>query len=335
MKVNVSRSGLEAKRDAIVERTLHWWDRNRRDLAMAGGAGGEAGSLSRLAVGSAAATDHRPGRSAVFPEICGNMADRRGSGRRFGRGGDRRLRRPRLLFPRAQPARLREGDRARGGRFPDEEAGLRALPGVGDYTAAAIAAIAFGRQAAPVDGNIKRVMARLLALDHPVAEAKARIRAAALELAPSRRAGDFAQALMDIGATICRPRKPGMRRLSLERRLRRPSLRSPRSVPAAHGRQAEAETRRVGLFRSPRRRGLSRPPSSAARAAGLDRRAARVRLDERRAGNGLAALRSRSGALAQAARRDRAGLHAFRADLDRVRRALRRRRASRAFLARS
>ena len=96
----------------------------------------------------------------------------------------------------------------RGGRFPSEEAELRGLPGIGDYTAAAIAAIAFGRQAAPVDGNIARILARLLALEAPIAEAKGEIAAAARALAPRRRAGDFSQALMDIGATICRPRNP-------------------------------------------------------------------------------------------------------------------------------
>src|SRR5208282_3190743 len=67
----------------------------------------------------------------------------------------------------------------RGGRFPSEEAELRALPGVGVYTAAALAAIAFGRQAAPVDGNVARILARLLALERPVSEAKREIAAAA------------------------------------------------------------------------------------------------------------------------------------------------------------
>src|SRR5450755_3717357 len=95
-----------------------------------------------------------------------------------------------------------------GGRFPTEEADLRALPGVGAYTAAAVAAIAFGRQTAPVDGNIARVLARLLALEKPLARARGELAAAARSLARSRRAGDLAQALMDIGATLCRPRNP-------------------------------------------------------------------------------------------------------------------------------
>ena len=96
----------------------------------------------------------------------------------------------------------------RGGRFPRDEAALRALPGIGPYTAAAIAAIAFDQPAAPVDGNIARVVSRLNAFATPIAKNRPAIGEAARALVPSRRAGDFAQALMDIGATICRPRNP-------------------------------------------------------------------------------------------------------------------------------
>ena len=95
-----------------------------------------------------------------------------------------------------------------GGRFPAEEAELRQLPGVGDYTAAAIAAIAFGRRATPVDGNIERVVARLFTVATPLPEAKSEIKALAATLTPAERAGDFAQAMMDLGATICTPRRP-------------------------------------------------------------------------------------------------------------------------------
>lgn len=95
-----------------------------------------------------------------------------------------------------------------GGRFPDSEAGLRALPGVGAYTAAAIAAIAFGRPAAPVDGNVERVLARLFALDGERAEVKRKVGVLAGTLAPAGRPGDFWQAVMDLGATVCRPRGP-------------------------------------------------------------------------------------------------------------------------------
>ena len=89
------------------------------------------------------------------------------------------------------------------GAFPRTEAGLRALPGIGDYTAAAIAAIAFDEPATVVDANVERVVARLFRL-----EDKAAIRPAAATLAPTERAGDFAQAMMDLGATICTPRAP-------------------------------------------------------------------------------------------------------------------------------
>ncbi|MDN2566833.1 A/G-specific adenine glycosylase [Aquibium sp. A9E412] len=95
-----------------------------------------------------------------------------------------------------------------GGRFPDTEAGLRALPGIGAYTAAAIAAIAFDRPAAVVDGNVERVAARLMALRTPLPAAKPAIRRFVERATPQARPGDFAQATMDLGATICTPRRP-------------------------------------------------------------------------------------------------------------------------------
>jgi A/G-specific adenine glycosylase len=95
-----------------------------------------------------------------------------------------------------------------GGRFPDTEDALRALPGVGGYTAAAIAAIAFGRRAVAIDGNIERVIARLYAIEAELPAAKVAVRARAQTLVPERRAGDFTQAMMDLGATICTPKKP-------------------------------------------------------------------------------------------------------------------------------
>jgi A/G-specific adenine glycosylase len=94
------------------------------------------------------------------------------------------------------------------GDFPDDAVGLRALPGIGDYTAAAIAAIAFDRREAAVDGNVERVVARLFAVREAMPAAKPLLRRLARELVPPRRAGDFAQAMMDLGATICTPRKP-------------------------------------------------------------------------------------------------------------------------------
>ncbi len=95
-----------------------------------------------------------------------------------------------------------------GGRFPADEEALRALPGIGAYTAAAIAAIAFDIPAAAVDGNVERVVSRLIALEEPLPGAKPRIRTVTQAMVPRERAGDFAQAMMDLGATICTPKRP-------------------------------------------------------------------------------------------------------------------------------
>ncbi|TGT61431.1 A/G-specific adenine glycosylase [Mesorhizobium sp. M00.F.Ca.ET.170.01.1.1] len=95
-----------------------------------------------------------------------------------------------------------------GGRFPDTETGLKELPGIGTYTAAAIAAIAFDRPAAVVDGNVERVISRLYSVETPLSETKPEIRALVEDLVPDNRPGDFAQAMMDLGATICTPRRP-------------------------------------------------------------------------------------------------------------------------------
>lgn len=94
-----------------------------------------------------------------------------------------------------------------GGRFPDTAAALKTLPGIGDYTAAAIAAIAFDRPEAAVDGNVERVIARLGAVNTPLPAAKSELRMHAAALVPEQRPGDYAQALMDLGATVCTPRR--------------------------------------------------------------------------------------------------------------------------------
>ena len=95
-----------------------------------------------------------------------------------------------------------------GGRFPDGEAALRRLPGLGAYTAAAVAAIAFGEPAAAVDGNVERVVSRVFLVEETLPKAKGAIKALTQSLVPPDRPGDFAQALMDLGATLCTPKRP-------------------------------------------------------------------------------------------------------------------------------
>jgi len=95
-----------------------------------------------------------------------------------------------------------------GGVFPDTEEGLRSLPGLGPYTAAAVAAIAFDRPTNVVDGNVERVMARLFAVETPLPDAKPELKRLAEALVRDDRPGDWAQALMDLGATVCRPKGP-------------------------------------------------------------------------------------------------------------------------------
>ena len=134
----------------------------------------------------------------------------------------------------------------RGGEFPRDEAGLRALPGVGAYTAAAVAAIAFGARTAPVDGNVARVIARLYALEAPLAAARREIGDKAAALTPADRPGDFAQALMDLGATVCRPRGPDCSACPLR----------PACAAAARG-EAEAYPRRARAKAKPTRAGAA------------------------------------------------------------------------------
>ncbi|MFQ5765939.1 MAG: A/G-specific adenine glycosylase [Rhodospirillales bacterium] len=131
-----------------------------------------------------------------------------------------------------------------GGRFPDSEEALRRLPGIGAYTAAAVAAIAYGRRTTPVDANVERVTARLHAVPDPLPGGKRRIKALARALTPARRAGDFAQAMMDLGATVCTARRPDCARCPLrpgclaaaESRPGRYPVKAPRKArPVRHG----------------------------------------------------------------------------------------------------
>jgi A/G-specific adenine glycosylase len=95
-----------------------------------------------------------------------------------------------------------------GGRFPDTAEGLRKLPGIGAYTAGAISAIAFDERQAAVDANAERVLARIFAVEEPMPKAKPRLRELGQSLVPEKRAGDFAQAMMDLGSAICTPKRP-------------------------------------------------------------------------------------------------------------------------------
>ena len=151
-----------------------------------------------------------------------------------------------------------------GGAFPADEAALLALPGIGAYTAGAIRAIAFDQPASAVDGNVERVIARLHAIETPLPDAKAEIKVRAARLVPERRAGDYAQAMMDLGATVCTPRNPSCVICPLvagcEARKRGIAEDLPRRAP-----KAEKPTRRGLAFVLSRRDGailLRKRPSS-------------------------------------------------------------------------
>jgi len=118
-----------------------------------------------------------------------------------------------------------------GGIFPDTEEGLRKLPGIGAYTAAAIAAIAFGKRAVVVDGNVERVISRLHALQEPLPKSRPRIRELTDAMTPAEGAGDLAQAMMDLGATICTPRKPACGLCPVRRRCKAYAQGSPELYP--------------------------------------------------------------------------------------------------------
>jgi A/G-specific adenine glycosylase len=118
-----------------------------------------------------------------------------------------------------------------GGSFPSDPGELGKLPGIGDYTAGAIAAIAYGRPEVAVDGNVERVIARLCAVETPLPKAKAEIREHARNLLPSDRAGDFAQAMMDLGAMLCTPKSPNCLLCPLSSRCRGLALGIAESLP--------------------------------------------------------------------------------------------------------
>ena len=246
MDDNVSPPGARLKPREIARRVLSWWDVHRRDLPWRAALGETPDPyrvwLSEILLQQTTASAAAPYfqdfvarwprvealAAASLDEVISAFA---------GLG----------YYARARNlhACAREVAR-RGGLFPRNEAALRALPGVGAYTAAAVAAIAFDEKAAPVDGNIARILARLYALEAPIAQAEREIAEAAAALAPAKRPGDFAQALMDIGATICRPRNPDC-----------PACPLRVACAAALGGAADSYPRRAGVKPRPARVGAA------------------------------------------------------------------------------
>ena len=115
--------------------------------------------------------------------------------------------------------------------FPETEEALRALPGIGRYTAAAVASIAFGKRAVVVDGNVERVVSRLFAVETPLPVSKAELYRLTDSVTPEQRAGDFAQAMMDLGSMVCTPRNPRCSVCPLFTQCRTRSDEFPRRLP--------------------------------------------------------------------------------------------------------
>ncbi|MEQ8193895.1 MAG: A/G-specific adenine glycosylase [Rhodospirillales bacterium] len=134
------------------------------------------------------------------------------------------------------------------GKFPDTEEALRDLPGIGEYTAAAIAAIVFKRKTAPVDGNIIRVIARLFAMPDVMPAAKLKVKERMMPLVPPRRAGDFAQALMDLGAMVCTPRNPACAICPWNAGCRAHASGDPQAFPVKKAKRAKPMRRGVAYW---------------------------------------------------------------------------------------
>ncbi|HVS15424.1 MAG TPA: A/G-specific adenine glycosylase [Thermoanaerobaculia bacterium] len=158
------------------------------------------------------------------------------------------------------------------GVWPRTTCGLRALPGIGEYTAAAVASIAFGEMAPALDGNVERVLCRRLALagDPKRSATRARLREAARELLDPTRPGDGNQALMELGATVCRPRSPGCERCPLTRGCAARAQGRPESFPQPRARRRRVAVRwHLAVVRDGERVLLARRPSAAAVLPGL------------------------------------------------------------------
>ena len=195
--------------DATAANLLHWYDRHRRALPWRALPGESADPyrvwLSEIMLQQTTVQAVKPYFAAFlarFPTVA-DLADAPSEAVMSAWAGLGYYSRARNLHSCAKAVVS-----AHGGRFPASEAALRSLPGIGPYTAAAVAAIAFGQKAAAVDGNVERVMTRLFMLDVPMPAGRPAVAAKTIALVPEDRPGDFAQALMDLGATICTPRKP-------------------------------------------------------------------------------------------------------------------------------
>ncbi len=199
---------MDAKHLSVAERLLDWYDRNHRSLPWRSPPGTVAPDpyrvwLSEVMLQQTQVASVRPyfeAWTARWPSFAALAAadDADVMAAWAGLGYYARARNL-LTCARGVAAR---------GALPDTEGELRRLPGIGDYTAAAIAAIAFGRRAVVVDANVERVVSRLFAVAEPLPSARPAIRAATDTITPDRRAGDFAQAMMDLGSMVCTTRSP-------------------------------------------------------------------------------------------------------------------------------
>jgi A/G-specific adenine glycosylase len=216
MECEISRSGKEQpsrlcgdQKEGAAARLLAWYGRHRRNLPWRAAPGERAEPykvwLSEIMLQQTTAAAVKPYFTAFvsrWPDV-GSLA----------RAGSEEILRAWAglgYYARARNlhACARIVANELGGEFPSTEAELQRLPGVGPYTAAAIAAIAFGRQALAIDGNVERVLARLLAIEAPRPRLTREIKARAADLVPEERPGDFNQALMDLGASLCAPKAP-------------------------------------------------------------------------------------------------------------------------------
>ncbi len=152
-----------------------------------------------------------------------------------------------------------------GGRFPESAAALKKLPGVGDYTAGAVASIAFGQREPVVDGNVKRVLARLYAIEESIdlAPVTRRLWGIAREIVPGDAPGDFNQALMELGARVCAPRSPSCQQCPVRRRCRAHQQGKQDLLPVRNAKKAAPHQQRIVAVITRRGRYLigQRPPS--------------------------------------------------------------------------